>query len=215
MDELQDQDVSRGKSESLDSRQPAGMRLADVRVHTAIKSFLEHSEIRLADVRVHSPIRDNGPAEAAKETHHPPGSSVVILTANENLDYLFKAMQEGVFDQALKNASRKELNLAVRQVLRGESPLDPDKGARLLQKAADAGETSGSKAEPLTPRQMDVLKLLTKGLTNREIAQRLVLSTGTVRIHVQHIIAKLGVSDRTGAVVRGIELGLVTTDSGS
>lgn len=191
------------------------MQLADVRVHTAIKSFLEHSEIRLADVRVHSPIRENGPAEDAKETHRPPGSSVVILTANENLDYLFKAMEEGVFDQALKNASRKELDLAVRQVLRGESPLDPDKGARLLQKAADSSETSEKTApEPLTPRQIDVLKLLTKGLTNREIAQRLVLSTGTVRIHVQHIIAKLGVSDRTGAVVRGIELGLVTAHSG-
>lgn len=193
------------------------MLLADVRVHAAIKSFLEHSEIRLADVRVHSPIRDNGSAEGAEETHRRPrrrpGSSMVILTANENLDYLFKAMEEGSFDQALKNASRKELDVAVRQVLRGESPLDPERGARLLQKAADASKTS-EKLEPLTPRQMDVLRLLTKGLTNREIAQRLVLSTGTVRIHVQNIIAKLGVSDRTGAVVRGIELGLVTADSG-
>lgn len=209
MDELQDQSVSQSKNEP--STQPVGMRLADVRVHAAIKSFLEHSEISLGDVRVHSPIRENGPAESAEEPHRRPGSSVVILTANENLDYLFKAMEEGAFDRALGNASREELDLAVRQVLRGESPLDPERGARLLQKAADSKAVE--RPEPLTPRQMDVLRLLAKGLTNREIAQRLVLSTGTVRTHVQHIIAKLGVSDRTGAVVRGIELGLVTADS--
>lgn len=211
---MKDQDLSRKRAEGMDpsGMDPSGMRLADVRVHTAIKSFLERAEIRLSDVEVHTPVRDNVPAESPKGSAKGRGSSVVILTANENLDYLFKAMEEGAFDQALRNASREELDAAVRQVLRGESPLDPELGARLLQRAADGSESS-EKPQPLTPRQLDVLKLLTKGLTNREIAQRLVLSTGTVRIHVQHIIAKLGVSDRTGAVVKGIELGLVSANS--
>lgn len=214
MDDLEDRYLTTERLRDDEVPGSAGMRLDDVQVHAAIRSFLEHSEIHLADVEVHTPVRESGPAENPKEPQRRPGSSVVILTANENLDCLFKAMEEGAFDQALRNASREELDLAVRQVLRGESPLDPELGARLLQQAADEGGTSG-RPEPLTPRQLDVLKLLTKGLTNREIAQRLVLSTGTVRIHVQHIIAKLGVSDRTGAVVRGIELGLVSADSGS
>jgi DNA-binding NarL/FixJ family response regulator len=63
--------------------------------------------------------------------------------------------------------------------------------------------------EPLTAREAEVLKLTAGSRSNREIAEELVVSTGTVRVHVQHIIAKLGVSDRTGAVVCGIELGLI------
>jgi DNA-binding NarL/FixJ family response regulator len=64
-------------------------------------------------------------------------------------------------------------------------------------------------AKPLTPRQLDILKLLARGYTNPQIAQKLVLSTGTVRTHVQRILAKLGAHDRTAAVVRAIELGLI------
>lgn len=192
----------------------AEMRLADVEVHAAIKRFLEHTEIRLADVKVHTPVATDRSPRTQEDGQERRGSSVVILTANENLDHLFKALEEGALDSALKNASRKELDAVVRQVLRGESPLDSGTAARLLQKVAGE-DRRRSKPPPdrLTRRQLEVLGLLAEGLTNREIAQRLVLSTGTVRIHVQHIIAKLGVSDRTGAVVRGIELGLVSADS--
>jgi DNA-binding NarL/FixJ family response regulator len=63
--------------------------------------------------------------------------------------------------------------------------------------------------EPLTAREVEILKLIAGSRSNREVAEKLVVSSGTVRVHVQHIIAKLGVSDRTGAVVRGIELGLI------
>jgi len=192
----------------------AEMRLDDVEVHAAIKRFLEHAEIRLADVEVHTPVATEKSARTQEDGHERRGSSVVILTANENLDHLFKALEEGALDSALKNTSRKELDAAVRQVLRGESPLDSGTAARLLQKvASEDRQRSKPPTDRLTRRQLEVLRLLAKGLTNREIAQRLVLSTGTVRIHVQHIIAKLGVSDRTGAVVRGIELGLVSADS--
>ena len=192
------------------SPESAGMALADVEVHAAIKSFLEHAEIRLEDVEIHAAVSEGGPAGQKKRS----GSSVVILTANENLDYLFRAFQEGALDQALKHASGKELDAVVRQVLRGESPLDPDVAATLLQKLGERSkEQTKPPPESLTPRQLDVLKLLARGKSNKEIARELVLSTGTVRIHVQNIIAKLGVSDRTGAVVRAIELGLITPES--
>jgi DNA-binding NarL/FixJ family response regulator len=75
------------------------------------------------------------------------------------------------------------------------------------------GATAEAPAEPLTPRQLDVLKLLARGYTNPQIAQELVLSTGTVRTHVQRILAKLGAHDRTAAVVRAIELGLIASES--
>jgi DNA-binding CsgD family transcriptional regulator len=72
------------------------------------------------------------------------------------------------------------------------------------------GGAEAAPAEPLTPREVEVLGLVARGWTNRAVAEELVLSVGTVRVHVQHILRKLGVSDRTGAVVRGMELGLIS-----
>lgn len=74
-----------------------------------------------------------------------------------------------------------------------------------------AGEAGAAPAEPLTPREVEVLGLVARGWTNRAVAEELVLSVGTVRVHVQHILRKLGVSDRTGAVVRGMDLGLISS----
>lgn len=78
---------------------------------------------------------------------------------------------------------------------------------------ARSGDTAAAPAEPLTPREVEVLGLVARGWTNRAVAGELVLSVGTVRVHVQHILRKLGVSDRTGAVVRGMELGLISPSS--
>ena len=74
-----------------------------------------------------------------------------------------------------------------------------------------AGGAQAAPAEPLTPREVEVLGLVARGWTNRAVAEELVLSVGTVRVHVQHILRKLGVSDRTGAVVRGMDLGLISS----
>jgi DNA-binding NarL/FixJ family response regulator len=73
----------------------------------------------------------------------------------------------------------------------------------------DSQARTGNPAEQLTPRELEVLRLVARGQTNREIAEGLGLAAGTVKAHVQHLIAKLGVSDRTQAAVRGVELGLV------
>ena len=106
----------------------------------------------------------------------------------------------------------------MRKVRNGESPLDPELAARLLRRLAREGEvrrgTGGPHAapnavEPLTPRELEVLGLMKMGRTNREIAGDLVISLGTAKNHVEHIISKLGVSDRTRAVVQGLELGLI------
>jgi DNA-binding NarL/FixJ family response regulator len=114
----------------------------------------------------------------------------------------------------LKDISQRELISAVQGVLRGESILNKELVIRLLGRLADQAP---SQEVPLlgrlSPREREVLQLLARGQTNREIAQQLIVSVSTVKIHVEHILAKLGVSDRTQAAVRAIELGLLPTIS--
>jgi DNA-binding NarL/FixJ family response regulator len=139
-----------------------------------------------------------------------PTTSVIIVTMHENPDYLFEALKAGAAGYLLKDVSQREVVAAVQRVLRGEALLNPELATQLLRRLA--GETpsgTGRAPERLTPREHEVLRLLAQGQTNREIAKALVVSVGTVKVHVEHIIAKLGVSDRTQAAVRAVELGLL------
>jgi DNA-binding NarL/FixJ family response regulator len=147
-----------------------------------------------------------------------PDLILMMLTMHENPDYLLGALKAGAAGYILKDASHEEIIEAVRRVRNGESPLDPELAARLLRRLASEGEarrgTGGPHAapnavEPLTPRELEVLGLMKLGRTNREIAGDLIISLGTAKNHVEHIISKLGVSDRTRAVVQGLELGLI------
>jgi DNA-binding NarL/FixJ family response regulator len=141
-----------------------------------------------------------------------PGTSILIVTLSEDPDYLLEALRVGAAGFVLKDAGRREVVAAVRQVLNGESPLDPKLAAHLLRRMASAskGGSAGGPAVPvseLTPRELEVLRLVAAGKTNAEIAQELFVSVGTVKVHVERIIDKLGVSDRTQAAVRAVELG--------
>jgi DNA-binding NarL/FixJ family response regulator len=144
-----------------------------------------------------------------------------MVTMHENPDYLLEALKAGAAGYVLKDAPQHEIISAVQQVRSGESPLDPKLAARLLRRLATEGKKKpgttrwepqgreGFYVEPLTPRELEVLGFLKLGRSNRQIAQELVISLGTVKNHVEHIIAKLGVSDRTQAVVRALELGIL------
>lgn len=144
-----------------------------------------------------------------------PATAVLLITMHENPDYLLEALRAGAAGYVLKDASRDELLTAVRRVLSGDSPLDPGLSARLLKRLVAEGparslpEKAGH-VQPLTSREIEVLELVALGRTNREIAQSFTLSVGTVKNHVEHIIAKLGVSDRTQAVVRALQLGIIS-----
>ena len=143
-----------------------------------------------------------------------PATSVILVTMYANPEYLFEALKAGAAGYVLKDVSQHELISAAQNVLHGESILNQELMARLLQRLAR--ETPGQEELPpgrLSPREREVLQLLTKGQTNREIARKLTVSVSTVKIHVEHILAKLGVSDRTQAAVRAIEMGLVSTTS--
>src|SRR5437763_7055997 len=142
------------------------------------------------------------------------GTSVILVTIHENPEYLFEALKAGAAGYVLKDISQHELITAVQGVLLGESMLNKELVIRLLQRLAN--ETPQQEEVPperLSPREQEVLQLLAQGQTNREIAHNLIVSVSTIKIHVEHILAKLGVSDRTQAAVRAIELGLLQTSS--
>ncbi|TME38496.1 MAG: response regulator transcription factor [Chloroflexi bacterium] len=142
-----------------------------------------------------------------------PRVSILIVTLSEDPDYLLEALRVGAAGYVLKDASRREVVAAVRQVLSGESPLDPKLAAQLIRRLAHQTPSKDQPAkhgDELTQRELDVLRLVAEGKTNAEIAQSLFVSVGTVKVHVERIINKLGVSDRTQAAVRGVELGYLT-----
>jgi DNA-binding NarL/FixJ family response regulator len=146
-----------------------------------------------------------------------PDTSVVIVTLYEDPDYLLQAIRAGAAGYVLKDATRREFLAAVRGVLGGESILNPELAVQLLRRLAHEGATrpaAGGAPEPLTTRELEVLRLLAEGQTNPQIAARLGVSRGTVKVHVERIIAKLGASDRTQAAVRAAELGLLAPGDG-
>jgi DNA-binding NarL/FixJ family response regulator len=147
-------------------------------------------------------------------------TSVVMVTMQEDPDYLFEAVLAGAAGYVLKGATPEQLTNAVRQVLDGEFLFDQRLTIDLLRSMAGrekpAAPPSGAESppkepltEPLTAREMEILRLLAQGQTNPQIAQELVVSPGTVKNHVRDIIVKLGVSDRTQVAVRAMELGLL------
>src|SRR5437763_4572282 len=145
-----------------------------------------------------------------------PHTSILIVTLSEDPDYLMEALRVGAAGFVLKDASRREVVLAVRQVLTGESPLDPKLSAQLIRRLAGqapAKQRPASRGDDLTPRELEVLRLVAEGKTNAEIGQSLFVSVGTVKVHVERIIDKLGVSDRTQAAVRAVELGYLKADN--
>jgi DNA-binding NarL/FixJ family response regulator len=141
-----------------------------------------------------------------------PVTSVILFTMYESADYLVEALQAGAAGYLLKGSSKSEILTTVRQVLAGDSLLRPDLVLQLLRRLSESTVEPGG-ASQLTRRQHDVLRLIVLGQTNREIAQTLNLTVSTVKTHVEQVIAKLGVSDRTQAAVRAIELGLVSANS--
>jgi DNA-binding NarL/FixJ family response regulator len=145
-----------------------------------------------------------------------PKVSVVMVTMHENPDYLLEAIRAGAAGYILKDAEGERLVGAVRRTLNGESPLDEGLAMRLLRRLVREQERSsrpaqGPPAPALTAQELEVLRLLALGQTNREIAQSILSSVSTVKAHVRSTISKLGVSDRTQAAVRAIQLGLATS----
>jgi NarL family two-component system response regulator LiaR len=134
-----------------------------------------------------------------------PGARVIVLTSFLDDDKLLPALRAGAAGYLLKNAQPQELARAVRAAHAGETLLDPVVAARLV----DALTGQDDPLERLTPREREVLELIGRGFPNKRIARELGITEKTVKTHVGHVLAKLGVTDRTQAAVVAVRAGLI------
>lgn len=130
-----------------------------------------------------------------------PQTSVVMLTTYDNPTYMARAVADGASGYLLKVIEYEDFIAALRAVAAGEMLLTRDDLARALRGISDAAATAPDLIHPLSVRELEVLRLLSTGLNNKEIAELLFISECTVKTHVEHIIQKLGVSDRVQAAV--------------
>ncbi len=137
---------------------------------------------------------------------------VIVLTSFLDDDKLMPALRAGAAGYLLKNVAPAELARAVRAAHAGEALLDPVVAARVVDAIAARGEDDPLAA--LTPREREVLALIGEGLPNKLIARTLRISEKTVKTHVGHVLAKLGVADRTQAAVAAVRAGLVERELG-
>jgi two-component system, NarL family, response regulator len=129
-----------------------------------------------------------------------PEARVIVLTTYDTDEDIYRALRAGAKAYLLKDTPREELLDTIRAVSAGRTRVPSDVAAKLVERVS---------SETLTAREVDVLRLIVAGHSNREIATRLYISEGTVKTHVNHILMKLGVSDRTQAVTTALKRGLV------
>ena len=182
-------------------------------------------DLVLMDVRM--PEMDGLRATHAIKQEHP-SISILMVTMHENPDYLLEAINAGAAGYVLKGAPGERLISAIRRTIEGESPLNQELAAQLLRRLANQRGHGEKQEQPppqpqrrqeplseaLTPRETEVLNLVAQGQSNPEIARTLTISKSTAKVHVERIIRKLNVSDRTQAAVRAIELGLLSSEPG-
>lgn len=162
-------------------------------------------DVVLLDVRM---PESDGMACLSKLKAEMPDIPVVIFTAHDNPTYIARAVALGAAGYLVKSASQAELISAVQQVATGVTLWNRENLRRVSGPLTNSRPTNDLEV-PLTKRESEVLKQLALGLSNKEIAQALSISYETVKEHVQHVLRKLGVSDRTQAAVWAVRKGLV------
>jgi DNA-binding NarL/FixJ family response regulator len=143
-----------------------------------------------------------------------PSTAILILTAYDEDQYIFALLEAGAAGYLLKSVRGRDLVEAIRSVHAGESVLHPAITRKVIDRFAqprgESEEDSG--VDRLTDRELDVLKLASKGMGNKDIADHLHLSTRTVQTHLSTVFAKMGVGSRTEAVVRALRIGWISLD---
>ncbi len=141
-----------------------------------------------------------------------PESHILVLTSFVTDDKVFPAFKAGAIGYLLKDADPEDLIKAIHQVHRGEASLHPSIALKVL-KELNGAASAYPLTEPLTERELEVLRLLTKGLENEEIAQQLGIAEVTVRTHISHILAKLQLTNRIQATLYALKEGLVSLEA--
>jgi DNA-binding NarL/FixJ family response regulator len=176
-------------------------------------------DVVLMDVRM--PVMDG--LEATRRLMNPPGGvghrpRVLMLTTFDLDDYVYESLRVGASGFLLKDATAGDLVAAVRIVAAGEALLSPSVTRKLIEEFARQPRRDRPRPDRLaglTPREVDVVRLIARGLSNQEIAEALVVAEQTVKTHVGRILTKLDLRDRAQVVVTAYESGLVTPGEGS
>jgi len=158
-------------------------------------------DVVLMDLRM--PGMDGADATARIVTDYP-GTRVLVLTTFDTDDDILRAVEAGASGYLLKDTPREELVAAIRAASRGETVLAPPVAARLMGRMRGAGG-----ADPLTPREVEVLAAVGRGLSNGQIGRELFIGEATVKTHLLRVFQKLAVDDRTRAVTVAIERGIL------
>jgi two-component system, NarL family, response regulator LiaR len=172
------------------------------------KALQLQPDVILMDLEM--PIMD-GIEAIRRITASRPEARVLVLTSFATDDKVFPAIKAGALGYLLKDSSPDELIRAIRQVHRGESSLHPTIARKLLQEMSRPSQKPPTE-DPLTDREVEVLKLVAQGRSNQEIADELVISEATVRTHVSNILGKLHLASRTQAALYALKEGLASLD---
>ncbi len=178
--------------------------------HEAIEVAVRlRPDVVLMDIRM--PVLDGLEATRGIVTDPEKGPRVLILTTFDLDEYVYEALSSGASGFLLKDGPAEQLLSAVRVVARGDALLAPQVTRRLIAEFSRRPRpgTRPARLEALTQRELDVLKLVARGLSNGEIARELYVAETTVRTHVAHILTKLGLRDRVQAVILAYEASLV------
>lgn len=157
-------------------------------------------DVVLMDLRM--PEMDGVAAIDRIKTEHPE-TQVLVLTTYESDADILRAIEKGASGYLLKDAPREDLYAAIRAVSQGKSPLAPAVAARLM------GRLRGSADKALSNREIEVLELVARGTSNKQIGKELWISETTVKTHMLHVFEKLGVTDRTAAVTVALKRGII------
>jgi len=158
------------------------------------------------------PVLD-GVATTRRLHQEQPDCRVIVLTTFDDDELVFDGLRAGAVGYLLKDAPSEKLAEAIRVAARGETFLQPSVAAKVVAEFArltrKTAESSNSLSEPLSERELEILRLIARGASNREVAATLFLAEGTVKNHVTNILGKLGVRDRTQAAIKAKDSGLI------
>ena len=157
----------------------------------------------------------DGLAAAAQLRQSLPGTAVVILTASELDEHLYAAVQMGTAGYLLKSLDAEELFALLAGVARGEPAVTRAMAARMLRSVAHHHAPAGVGAAALTEREVDVLRLVAQGASNAQVAEKLYITTNTVKAHLKNILEKLQLQNRTQAATYAVRNGLTVSENSS